>query len=260
MCIHVQLPRSLGGLDAGAIYIGTESSLATPRLSQIAETLILTLSNSPPINIPETDIGAALDSLNSHGDRILYFHCPDLEIQEHIVQYQLPVVLSRYKIGLIILDSVTANYRAEFNRGIHTHRPAQMAQRSKDLRKLAGTLKDLAIERNVAVIAVNQVTDTFKRSSSPSSGATVEEELLSLDYQAEWFDGLIDGYGLEGTKKPALGLVWTNLITSRIMLVRENDGRSRIKVVFSPYAKQGSVLYGIRSETGIHALDTPAGT
>ena len=123
-----------------------------------------------------------------------------------------------------------------------------MAQRSKDLRKLAGTLKDLAIERNVAVIAVNQVTDTFKRSSSPSSGATVEEELLSLDYQAEWFDGLIDGYGLEGTKKPALGLVWTNLITSRIMLVRENDGRSRIKV------------YGISSETGIHALDTPAGT
>ena len=62
---------------------------------------------------------------------------------------------------------------------------------------------------------------------------------------------------MESTKKPALGLVWTNLITSRIMLVKENDRRSRIKVVFSPFAKPGSLLYGISSETGVHAIETP---
>ena len=182
-------------------------------------------------------------------------------MQDHIVTYQLPVVLSRHRIGLVVLDSVTANYRAEFDRPLPTQRSqsqfTQMVQRSKDLRKLAGILKDLAIEWNVAVVAVNQVTDAFKRPSSQLSGATHEEDFLSFDYQAKWFDGLIDENGVEATKKPALGLVWTNLITSRIMLVRENDGRSRIKVVFSPFAKQGSLLYGISSETGIHAIETP---
>jgi DNA repair protein RAD57 len=175
--------------------------------------------------------------------------------------YQLPVVLSRYRIGLIVLDSVTANYRAEFDRPQTSQRSqsqaSQMIQRSKDLRKLAGILKDLAIEWNVAVVAVNQVTDAFKRSSSQVSGGTHQDDLLSSHYQTKWFDGLIDENGVEGTKRPALGLVWTNLITSRIMLVREKDGHSRIKVVFSPFAKPGSLLYAISSETGVHAIEMP---
>src|SRR5271170_5570449 len=262
LCIHVQLPRVFGGLEAGAIYIGTESSLATPRLHQITSSLSTELINHPPPHISTADIDSALDALSTHGDRILYFHCPDLESQEHIISYQLPVVLSRHHIGLIILDSVTANYRAEFDRPTTSQKPqsqpAQMAQRSKDLRKLAGTLKDLAVEWNVAVVAVNQVTDTFKRGSS--QGTQGEEELLALDYQAKWFDGLVEEGlgGLEGTKRPALGLVWTNLITSRVMLVKDHDGRTRIKVVFSPFARSGSLVYEI-GPAGIHAVETERG-
>jgi RecA/RadA recombinase len=257
LCIHVQLPRSLGGLDAGAIYLGTESSLATIRLSQIAESLTTTFSTAPPSHISATDVTTALSALATHGDRILYFYCRDLEEQEHIISYQLPVVLSRHRIGLIILDSVTAHYRAEFDR--QTSLPqkgspqlAQMVQRSRDLRKLGGILKDLAVEWNVAVVAVNQVTDAFKRSSSQSSQ---EKELLALDYQAKWFDGLIDESGVEGTKRPALGLVWSNLITSRIMLVKDVNGQTRIKLVFSPFARPGSLLYRISSEAGVHGIE-----
>ena len=260
LCVQVQLPRSLGGLDAGAIYIGTESALPTTRLAQIADSLTSNFVNSPPSHIPTEDINSALDAMASHGDRIYYYNCNDLETQEHIVTYQLPVVLARYRVGLIILDSVTANYRAEFDRPPPSQRsqsqPAQMAQRSRDLRKLAGTLKDLAIEWNVAVVAVNQVTDTFKRTSSQSISASQDEELLSLDYQAQWFDGLIDESGIEATKKPALGLVWANLITSRIMLVRDSPIQTRIKVVFSPFARPGSLVYAISTEMGIHAVDT----
>jgi DNA repair protein RAD57 len=258
LCVHVQLPRSLGGLGAGAIYISTESSLVTTRLSQIAQSLTSTLTKSPP-DIPEEDITTALETLASHGDQIYYYNCNDLETQEHIVTYQLPVLLARYPIGLIILDSVTANYRAEFDRAPSQKplsQPAQMAQRSKDLRKLAGTLKDLAIEWNVAVVTANQVTDSFKRSSSQSTTqpSQQDEELLSLDYQAQWFDGLVDEKG-EATKKPALGLVWTNLITSRIMLVRDNPAHTRIKVVFSPFARPASIRYAISTEAGIHAVE-----
>ena len=263
LSIHVQLPQVFGGLEAGAIYIGTESSLATPRLNQIVSSLSTELINHPPPHISTSEIDSALDALSTHGDRILYFHCPDLESQEHIISYQLPVVLSRHRIGVIILDSVTANYRAEFDRPTASQKsqsqPAQMAQRSKDLRKLASTLKDLAVEWNVAVVAVNQVTDTFKRGSS-SPGTQGEEELLALDYQAKWFDGLVEEGegGMEGTKRPALGLVWTNLITSRIMLVKDNDGRTRIKVVFSPFARSGSLVYEI-GPAGIHAVETDRG-
>jgi hypothetical protein len=80
--------------------------------------------------------------------------------------------------------------------------------------------------------------------------------LLALDYQARWFDGSIDDSGVEaGQKKPALGLVWTNLITSRIMLVRDPDGTTRIRVVFSPFAKPASLLYEIRGSKGICAIE-----
>lgn len=263
LAIQVQLPRSLGGFNAGAVYIGTESALATPRLCQIAGSLLSEFQTSPPPNIPEADIGTAISALSTHGNHIHYIHCPDLEAQEHIVTYQLPVILSRSSIGLIILDSVTANYRAEF--GIpnpsqnRSNGAAQMAQRSKDLRKLAGKLKDLAIEWNVAVLAVNQVTDNFRPLSQMVGKSTPEDKnLLALDYQARWFDGGIDEFGVEdGMKKPALGLVWTNLITSRIMLVRDVDGTTRIKVVFSPFAKSASLVYGIKSEKGLYAVDKP---
>lgn len=259
LCIHVQLPRSLGGLDAGVIYIGTESSLATPRLAQVAEASVAGLVNSPPSHVPPEDIERALDSLSTHGDRIFYYHCADLEAQEHIVSYQLSVIFSRHRIGLIILDSVTANYRAEFDRQISSRRstqPTKMAQRSKDLRKLAGTLKSLAIQHHAAVVCVNQVTDSFKRTSSQVSSTSHEsEDLLSLDYQARWFDGIMDENGAEGSKKPALGFVWTNLVSQRIMLVRDSPFQTRIKLVFSPFARPGSLVYELSSGSGIHAVE-----
>ena len=265
LAIQVQLPRNMGGFNAGAVYIGTESALATPRLCQIADSLVSELQTSPPPNIPETDLKAAISGLSTHGDRIYYIHCPDLEAQEHIVTFQLPVILSRHSIGLVILDSITANYRAEFDipnapQSLST-RAAQMAQRSKALRKLAGKLKDLAIERNVAVLAVNQVTDNFQLLSQAVGVSTPEEKsLLALDYQARWFDGSIDEFGMEdGMKKPALGLVWANLITSRIMLVRDGNGTMRIKVVFSPFAKPGSLVYGIKGGMGLYAVDKAMG-
>jgi DNA repair protein RAD57 len=260
LAIQVQLPRSLGGFGLGAVYIGTESALATTRLLEIATGLHTQLTNNPPPNVPAADIDAALLGLPNHGHRIFYINCPDLEAQEHIITYQLPVMLSRERIGLIILDSVTANYRAEFEipnpsqgRGSQA---AQMAQRSKDLRKLAGKLKDLAIEQNVAVLAVNQVTDNFRPSSQMGGSTPDDKSLLALDYQARWFDGSIDDSAAEaGQKKPALGLVWTNLITSRIMLVRDPDGKTRIRVVFSPFAKPASLGYEIRGSKGICAVE-----
>ena len=94
---------------------------------------------------------------------------PDLESQDHILRYQVPVAIRKYGIRLLVLDSVAANYRAEFERfknvgveGNEKTKPgANMAQRSAELVKLGQLLRDLAREHNIAVVVANQVADRF---------------------------------------------------------------------------------------------------
>lgn len=91
---------------------------------------------------------------------------PDLESQDHILRYQVPVAIRQYGVRLIILDSVAANYRAEFERpgagaAAGQTSGANMAQRSSELVKLGQWLRDLAREHNVAIVVANQVGDRF---------------------------------------------------------------------------------------------------
>jgi DNA repair protein RAD57 len=91
---------------------------------------------------------------------------PDLESQDHILRYQVPVAIRQYGIRLVVLDSVAANYRAEFERpgagaAAGQTNGANMAQRSSELVKLGQWLRDLAREHNIAVVVANQVADRF---------------------------------------------------------------------------------------------------
>ena len=63
-------------------------------------------------------------------DQIISIVTPDLESQDHILRYQLPVAIRRHNIGLVVLDSVAANYRAEFERPGMNRNGAHMAKRS----------------------------------------------------------------------------------------------------------------------------------
>jgi DNA repair protein RAD57 len=88
----------------------------------------------------------------------------DLESQDHILRFQVPVAIKQYGIRLIILDSVAANYRAEFERpgaGNGQSGGANMAQRSSELVKLGQLLRDLARDYDLAVVVANQVADRF---------------------------------------------------------------------------------------------------
>jgi len=66
-------------------------------------------------------------------DRIISIATPDLESQDHILRYQLPVAVRRHRIGLVVLDSVAANYRAEFERPGASKNGANMAKRLAQL-------------------------------------------------------------------------------------------------------------------------------
>lgn len=69
-------------------------------------------------------------------DQIISVVTPDLESQDHILRYQVPVAIRRHKIGLVVLDSVAANYRAEFERPGANRNGAHMAKRLMPMRPL----------------------------------------------------------------------------------------------------------------------------
>ncbi|KAG5925526.1 hypothetical protein E4U42_004201 [Claviceps africana] len=168
LCLAVQLPPP-HGLSKQALYVSTESGLATRRLSQM-------LTSHPLLQ----DVGA---SLRPSLDNILSTVTPDLESQDHILEYQVPVLLARHNIGLVVIDSVAANYRAEFERAATftssssssstASYGANMAARSAALVRLGALLRNLARRHDVAVVVANQVADRFTSSAiRPRPAAT----------------------------------------------------------------------------------------
>ncbi|KAG6010292.1 hypothetical protein E4U21_007341 [Claviceps maximensis] len=148
LCLAVQLPPP-HGFSKQALYISTESGLATRRLSQM-------LSSHPLLQEMDASLRPSLDN-------ILSTVTPDLESQDHILEYQVPVLLSRHNIGLVVIDSVAANYRAEFERSGPSAASygANMAARSAALVRLGALLRNLARQHDVAVVVANQVADRF---------------------------------------------------------------------------------------------------
>jgi len=78
----------------------------------------------------------------------------------------VPVAIARNDIGLIVIDSIAANYRAEFDRGDGNgngkKKSAQaLAERSKQLTHLGTYLRELARKHNIAIVTANQVLDRF---------------------------------------------------------------------------------------------------
>ncbi|KAI5926100.1 DNA repair protein RAD57 [Camillea tinctor] len=153
LLLSVQLPPPYG-LGRPALYISTEAPLSTRRLSQI-------LANHPLLQ-DESESKPTLDGIVSTVT-------PDLESQDHILTYQVPVEVERRNIGLIVLDSVAANYRVEFERGAKgASSGSNLAARSNELLRLGRLLHDLARKHNLAVVVANQVADRFSPAQPPA--------------------------------------------------------------------------------------------
>ncbi|KAH7040430.1 DNA repair protein RAD57 [Microdochium trichocladiopsis] len=152
LLLTVQLPAP-HGLGRPALYISTEAPLSTKRLSQILNGHPF-FKNLGPSERPSLD-------------NVISAVTPDLESQDHILSFQVPVLVARHNIGLIILDSVAANYRAEFERGSGG---SNLATRGNDLIRLGRQLHDLAREHNLAVVVANQVADRFTSAAAAAMG------------------------------------------------------------------------------------------
>lgn len=241
LLLAVQMPAPLG-LDKTAVYISTEAVLSTTRLSQL-------LSSHPAIDRVAPDERPSLA-------KVLAIQTPDLESQEHILRYQLPVAIKKYNVGLVVLDSVAANYRAEFEKKGASNGAASMAKRGTQLVQLGALLRELARTEGIAIVVANQVADRFTKPPSASNPNVVSRNTstnsqgtrdntpqpsnpapasqfdgsvllspdpLTLDHQQRWFTGWGDlPHAAPHTlKTPSLGLVWTNQLACRIALIKK---------------------------------------
>ncbi|KAK9474374.1 RecA family ATPase, partial [Dipodascopsis tothii] len=229
LTVAVQLPPAAGGLGRPAIYVSTEAGLETRRLGQI----VARFRRQHP--------GAAVSMSAVH-----CISCLDLESQDHILRYQLPVLVDRLGAGLVVVDSIASHYRVEY--GLGQTRASGMHRRGSDIVAMAAHLRRLAVRAGLAVVVANQVSDRFP--------AFLHSPTFSLDYQSRYFSGFDwlrptpPPFGLPANdgKLPALGLIWSNCVSVRVVLKRYDDPlgpRRTLQLVFSPYAPPAVVEFAI---------------
>lgn len=168
------------------------------------------------------------------------------------------MAIKKHNVGLVVLDSVAANYRAEFEKSGAKEGAASMAKRGGQLAQLGALLRSLARTEGIAIVVANQVADRFTRpaniisnppSRTSSQNAQAPErqntpqalanqgtnaipppredteimlspDPLALDHQQCWFTGWGDirSDPPHTLKTPSLGIIWANQIACRIAL------------------------------------------
>ncbi|MEM4625612.1 MAG: DNA repair and recombination protein RadA [Candidatus Pacearchaeota archaeon] len=131
LAVNVQLPKESGGASGKAVYIDTEGTFRPERVKQIAEGI----GANPEKVLKNIFVARAFNS----DHQILLVD----KINEMIKEGE--------PIKLVIVDSLTAHFRAEYSgRG-------QLADRQQRLNKYLHDLMRLAEQRNIAIVVTNQV-------------------------------------------------------------------------------------------------------
>jgi DNA repair protein RadA len=132
LAVNTQLPKEKGGANGKAVYIDTEGTFRPDRIRQIAESMG---ANQEKV-LKNILVARAFNS----DHQILLLD----KITELIKEQKEP-------IRLIIIDSLTAHFRAEFaGRG-------QLADRQQRLNRYLHQLMKVAEQNNLAVYVTNQV-------------------------------------------------------------------------------------------------------
>lgn len=131
LAVSVQLPKEKGGSEGTAVFIDTENTFRPERIVQIAESYNL----DPKEVLKNIKVARAY---NSDHQMLLTEKVEDL-------------IKQGFNVRLVIVDSLTAHFRAEFiGRGT-------LAERQQKLNKHMHALIKLADLYNIAVYVTNQV-------------------------------------------------------------------------------------------------------
>jgi DNA repair protein RadA len=151
LAVNVQLPFEKGGCEGKAVYIDTEGTFRPQRIAQFAE-----------------GVGANSEMVLKN---ILVARAFNSDHQMLLLEKISEMVKSGEPIKLLVIDSLTAHFRAEFSgRG-------QLADRQQKLNRYMHDLMKLAETYNLAVYVTNQVmanpAQLFGDPTSPIGGNIV---------------------------------------------------------------------------------------
>ncbi|MBU0894050.1 MAG: DNA repair and recombination protein RadA [Nanoarchaeota archaeon] len=131
LAVNTQLPVEKGGANGKAVFIDTEGTFRPSRIKQIAE-----------------HIGANPEKILKN---ILVARAFNSDHQILLLEKITEMIRSGENIKLVIIDSLTAHFRAEFaGRG-------QLADRQQKLNRYMHDLMKLSETHNLAVYVTNQV-------------------------------------------------------------------------------------------------------
>ncbi|MEK6895370.1 MAG: DNA repair and recombination protein RadA [Nanoarchaeota archaeon] len=131
LAVNVQMPTEKGGANGKCVFIDTEGTFRPARIKQVAEKM----GASPEKVLKNILVARAFNS----------------DHQILLVDKVSELIKNGEPIKLMIIDSLTAHFRAEFSgRG-------QLADRQQRLNKYLHSLMKLAEQHNLAVYVTNQV-------------------------------------------------------------------------------------------------------
>ena len=131
LAVNVQLPLEKGGANGKCVFIDTEGTFRPSRIKQIAENL----EASPEKVLKNIFVARAFNS----------------DHQILLLEKVAEMIKGGEPIKLIIIDSLTAHFRAEFaGRG-------QLADRQQKLNRYIHSLMKLAETYNLSIYVTNQV-------------------------------------------------------------------------------------------------------
>jgi len=140
MAVNVQLPEDVGGLGGSCLYIDTENTFRPERIEQMVNGLELDIE-IPPVSEFLENIHVAKGYTSDHQ---MLLTDSARELASELKDSEKPV-------KLIIVDSLTAHFRAEYSgRGTLSLRQQKLNKHMYDLAKLAE-------EYNAVVLVTNQV-------------------------------------------------------------------------------------------------------
>lgn len=190
LAVNVQLPKEKGGLEGNCLFIDTEATFRPERIKQLAEAL-------------------GLDATQTL-ENILVARAYNSDHQMILAEKAAEMIKEK-NIKLLIVDSVTAQFRADFTgRG-------ELASRQQKLNRHLHTLQKLADVYNIAIYMTNQV---MSRPDVMFGDPTV----------------------------PIGGHIMGHFSTYRVY-VRKSKGDTRVaRLIDSPHLPEGEAVFAIRTE------------
>ncbi|NPA22082.1 MAG: DNA repair and recombination protein RadA [Candidatus Micrarchaeota archaeon] len=132
LSVNVQLPKDKGGLEGKVVFIDTEGTFRPERIAQMAEAKGLN---------PEEVL------------KNIFVLKPQTSEEQIIFVEKLEPLIKKENIKLIVVDSLTSHFRADYiGRG-------SLSERQQKLNRHVHTLQRLAEQYNLAVYYTNQVMD-----------------------------------------------------------------------------------------------------